>query len=307
MPEKKTPEDGIHRPIARTFDDMIEQFGIDIYDIDAPEEELPGLFAAAPEEDRRKMREDFAGRQPTSKSLHHYLRQIDAATQEPGAGRAAAKRQKPGDRKHMEPEIGKASKKQPAAGRGAIQGNHPAEMKPAPPHEDGTGFLDEAALPEGRATGKTGKAYGKMVTAADWVIGKYHTIVPRRSYARSTPLGERLAVLAAAIAVIAVIAVGTTLIVEAIPARITGRWQVSDGLVMEFTSGGEAILWVSQGAEEKAYQRGTYELARSDGRNLLTIRYEDGLTRRLYYIIEGDVGYFTNVDTNMEAQYQKIK
>ncbi|MCL2486661.1 MAG: hypothetical protein FWE86_03560, partial [Oscillospiraceae bacterium] len=136
---------------------------------------------------------------------------------------------------------------------------------------------------------------------ADKAVEKYYQIVPRRSLAKSAPVKERLMVLLAVLAVIGVITGTISLIMAATPQNISGKWQLTDNdkMTFEFNRGKVVVMILSEGrwVEDR---RGEYTTKKQDDKNLLVIIYEDGITRHLYYEIDGDTAVFTNVDTNIQ-------
>lgn len=91
---------------------------------------------------------------------------------------------------------------------------------------------------------------------------------------------------------------------------INGQWIVStdsDGspnIIMEFKPGGRATISVKSDDGWHVHKQGKYTTNRKNGHDMLTIMYEDGDIKRLYYIIDGKTGTFINVDTNVQVVYQ---
>ena len=91
---------------------------------------------------------------------------------------------------------------------------------------------------------------------------------------------------------------------------INGQWIVStdsDGspnIIMEFKPGGRAMISVKSDDGWHVHKQGKYTTNRKNGHDMLTIMYEDGDIKRLYYIIDGKTGTFINVDTNVQVVYQ---
>ena len=92
--------------------------------------------------------------------------------------------------------------------------------------------------------------------------------------------------------------------------EINGKWIVSTdaggepNIIMEFKPGGKASILVKSDDGWHIHKQGKYKTMRKNGHDLLTITYEDGDIKRLYYIIDGNSGTFINVDTNVRVVYQ---
>ena len=92
---------------------------------------------------------------------------------------------------------------------------------------------------------------------------------------------------------------------------INGKWIVSydvsgsPNIIMEFQPGGSASIQVKSEDGWHIHRQGRYKTQRRNGHDMLTITYEDGSVSRLYYEIDGKIGTFTNVDTNMETEYRR--
>ena len=92
--------------------------------------------------------------------------------------------------------------------------------------------------------------------------------------------------------------------------NLNGKWIVSTdssgspNIIMEFKPGGSAAISVKSEDGWHVHKRGRYSTKRKNGHDLLTIEYEDGEVKRLYYIIEGKTGTFINVDTNVQEEYE---
>ncbi len=90
---------------------------------------------------------------------------------------------------------------------------------------------------------------------------------------------------------------------------ITGEWIVSydmsgkPSVIMEFTTGGSAVVSVKSEDGWHVHKQGKYNTRRKNGHDMLTITYEDGTVSRLYYVINGRSGTFINVETNAEVVY----
>lgn len=139
----------------------------------------------------------------------------------------------------------------------------------------------------------------------------YSAKMPKMNRAQSSSRAERLVVIGVAAAAVIAVAVLISSIISAIPASITGEWQVSGDdeqrlFTVEF-SGGEVVARVyDEDGEPHIYKRGTYSTSRSSGHDLLTILYEDGKLSNLYYKINGRTGEFTNVGTGDSETYKRI-
>ncbi len=139
----------------------------------------------------------------------------------------------------------------------------------------------------------------------------YSAKMPKMNRAQSSSRYERLAVIGIAAAAVIAVIVLISSIASAIPASITGEWQVSGDdeqqlFTVEF-SGGEVVARVyDENGEPHIYKRGTYTTSRSSGHDLLTILYEDGKQSNLYYEIKGKTGEFTNVGTGDSDTYKRI-
>lgn len=137
-----------------------------------------------------------------------------------------------------------------------------------------------------------------------WVESK----MPKLNRARTSSKWERLAVagIIAAAAILVVIIISA--VIASIPASIKGEWKVSDEdaksvFTVEF-SGGEVTARVyNDDGEPNVYKKGTYTTQRQNGRDLLTIEYEDGTLAHLYYELHGKTGHFVNVDTGASDEY----
>ena len=92
--------------------------------------------------------------------------------------------------------------------------------------------------------------------------------------------------------------------------NINGKWIVSTdssgnpNIIMEFKPGGRATISVKSDDGWHLHKQGKYSTTRKNGHDLLTITYEDGDVKRLYYVIDGRSGTFINVDTNVQVVYQ---
>jgi len=139
----------------------------------------------------------------------------------------------------------------------------------------------------------------------------YNAKMPELNRAKSSSKWERLAVVGIIIAAAAVLVVIISMIVSSIPTSVNGEWRVSDEdainmFTVEF-SGGEVTARVyGEDGEAHIYKKGTYDTSRRNGRNLLTIEYEDGSLSHLYYEITGRAGEFVNVDTGSSDTYLRV-
>lgn len=113
------------------------------------------------------------------------------------------------------------------------------------------------------------------------------------------------------LAVLLVLLVSAVVIVSVMRANdINGKWIISTdssgkpNILMEFKPGGSAVISVRSEDGWHVHKKGVYTTKRSNGHDLLTIQYDDGDVTRLYYVVEGKTGTFTNVDTNTKVVYQ---
>lgn len=92
---------------------------------------------------------------------------------------------------------------------------------------------------------------------------------------------------------------------------INGKWIVSvdaggnPNIIMEFKPGGKAAISVKSEDGWHVHKQGKYSIMRKNGHAMLTIVYEDGDVKRLYYMTDGDTGTFINVDTNVQVEYKR--
>lgn len=145
---------------------------------------------------------------------------------------------------------------------------------------------------------------------ADKILEIYHKKYPSPARVRKSAAFERLMAISAVAGAVLVIALLVFVIINSIAPDISGEWLVSetasgDRLTVEFTASGEITSWVYTEENANVYRRGTYKVSRSNGYNLLTIRYEDGSQKKLYYNIKGDLGEFTNVDSGKSDTYTR--
>ncbi len=137
-----------------------------------------------------------------------------------------------------------------------------------------------------------------------WVESK----MPRMNRAQSSSKWERLAVGGAIIAAVVLLIVIISSIVASIPENIKGEWIVSDEdaksvFTVVFSGGNVTARVYDDNGDPYIYKKGTYKIQRQNGRDLLTIEYEDGSLAHLYYELYGKTGHFTNVDTGASDKY----
>ena len=133
----------------------------------------------------------------------------------------------------------------------------------------------------------------------------------KRKRADSADEGYRLRRRIWAVAgILAVLLVGGLLVFRIMTASdINGKWIISTdssgnpNIIMEFKPGGRAAVSVKSGDGWHVHKQGRYTTNRKNGHDMLTIMYEDGDVRRLYYIIDGKSATFINVDTNVQVVY----
>ena len=107
-----------------------------------------------------------------------------------------------------------------------------------------------------------------------------------------------------------VLVCGLAVIRMMISSDLNGEWIVSTdssgnpNIIMEFKPGGSAVISVKSEDGWHVHKQGRYSTTSKNGHDMLTIIYDDGDVKRLYYIIEGDSGTFINVDTNVQVVYQ---
>lgn len=135
--------------------------------------------------------------------------------------------------------------------------------------------------------------------------------MPQMKRAKSNSKLERLMLVGITAAIAVVILLLCSFIISSIPASLSGEWQVSADdaaqlFTVEFSRGEITALVYDDAGEAHVYKRGTYSTSRSNGRDLLTIVYEDGSLSHLYYTITGRTGEFVNVDTGRSDQYRRI-
>lgn len=146
---------------------------------------------------------------------------------------------------------------------------------------------------------------------ADKILEIYRKKYPSPARARKSAAFERLMAMSAVVGAVLVVGLLVFVIINSIAPDISGEWLVSetasgDRLTVEFTASGEITSWVYTEEKANVYRRGTYKVSRSNGYNLLTIRYEDGSQKKLYYNIKGDSGEFTNVDSGRSDSYTRM-
>lgn len=107
----------------------------------------------------------------------------------------------------------------------------------------------------------------------------------------------------------AVMILASVLIISSLTDAVTGKWIVSydtsnkPNIIMEFSAGNRASISVKADDGWHVHKKGKYKTQRKNGHDLLTITYDDGSVSRLYYVIKGKQGTFTNVETNAESVY----
>ncbi len=146
---------------------------------------------------------------------------------------------------------------------------------------------------------------------ADRVLEYIHEKFPQPTRAKKSAVQERLMLLAGTLCAVILITVLTVVIILSIAPDVSGEWLVTETaagerLTVEFTDSGDVTARIYINGEENVYLTGEYKVRRSNGSNLLTINYDDGSEKRLYYIIEKDSGTFTNVDSNKSDTYIRI-
>ena len=147
---------------------------------------------------------------------------------------------------------------------------------------------------------------------ADKILDLYYQKHPRPARIQRSERTERLTLLAGAVGALVVIAVLALIIIGSIAPDITGEWLIAETssgetLTIEFTSSHKVTVRVYNDETENIYQTGSYKVRKSNGYNLLTINYDDGSEKLLYYNLGHDSGTFTNVDTNKSDTYKLIK
>ncbi len=139
----------------------------------------------------------------------------------------------------------------------------------------------------------------------------YNTKMPQLNRAQSSSKWERLAVVGIVAAVLVILVSVISSIISSIPENISGEWRIGEEnaqsmVTVEF-SGGEVIARVyDDSGEPHIYKTGVYDTSRKNGRDLLTIEYDDGGLSHLYYEINGKSGEFINVDTGTSDSYERI-
>ena len=146
---------------------------------------------------------------------------------------------------------------------------------------------------------------------ADKILELYRRKYPRPARVSRSAAAERLMAVSAVMGAFAVVALLVVLIINSIAPDISGEWLVSetasnDRLTVEFTASGEVTSWIYIDEKANIYQQGSYKVNKSNGYNLLTITYEDGSQKKLYYNIKGDSGEFTNVDSGKSDTYTRL-
>ena len=192
--------------------------------------------------------------------------------------------------------------------------NDSSEAQPAveQPSQDGE-LSDEAEPVSLREKIETILDRVDSVTApvTEKIRGWYNDRMPKMNRAAAGSKWERLAVTGILLVAGVVAVVIISMIIASIPASISGEWRVSDEnalnmFTVEF-SGGEVTARVyGDDGEAHVYKKGTYDTGRRNGRDLLTIVYEDGSLSHLYYEISGRTGEFVNVDTGTADTYYRV-
>ena len=136
--------------------------------------------------------------------------------------------------------------------------------------------------------------------------------VMKRKRAGSTD--ERYAVRKTAWGILGILALLTVTVLIAanimMSSDLNGKWVVSydssgdPNIIMEFKPGGRAAISVKSEDGWHVHKQGRYSTERRNGHDMLTIIYDDGDVKRLYYKIDGRSGTFINVDTNVQVVYQ---
>ncbi len=132
--------------------------------------------------------------------------------------------------------------------------------------------------------------------------------MPRLNRARSSSKWERLALAGAGLTAVVLVIVVISAIAASIPESIRGEWIVSDEgdksvFTVEFSRKEVVARVYGDDGEAYIYRKGTYTTQRQNGRDLLTIEYEDGSLAHLYYELDGREGSFVNVDTGTSDRY----
>ena len=111
-------------------------------------------------------------------------------------------------------------------------------------------------------------------------------------------------------AVLALLLCGLIAVRMMMSSDINGKWIISTdaagnpNIIMEFRPGGKAQISVKSEDGWHVHKKGKYTTRRRNGHDMLTIIYEDGDVKQLYYVIDGKSGTFINVDTNVQVVYQ---
>lgn len=283
--------------IFSDIDELVENYGIEIEDSNAgkKEEFVPMLFSTdavsavvSAEKLTKEVPEEEPEHTPEANiNLETYLSRLEVTA-----------RNIP---KYMPPAPQIAEDKPPAQPEQPIE----AEAEPAADNETPAAQDDADAEQEEESIWKRGFMWvdKRIAPATDKVMSVYRAKFPTYNRVAHSPIKERVAVVGVFLACVAVLVIAVSLILSSIAASVTGEWTVADELTVEFTSGGKVISRVWSDGQPHVEREGTYTTRRSNGRNLLTITYEDGTVRNLYYTVDGDTGTFTNVDTNLEDIY----
>ena len=111
-------------------------------------------------------------------------------------------------------------------------------------------------------------------------------------------------------AVLVLLTAGFFVVNRMMSSEIDGKWIISTdaggdpNIIMEFKAGGKAMISVKSEDGWHIHKQGRYTTDRKNGHDMLTIMYEDGDIKRLYYSIDGKTGTFINVDTNIQVVYE---
>lgn len=146
---------------------------------------------------------------------------------------------------------------------------------------------------------------------ANKLLAVIHERFPQPSRAKRSSASERLMLLGGIFAASVALLLIAVVIINSIAPDISGEWLISETaagerFTVEFTKSGEVTARVYIDGEENVYITGEYKVRRSNGNNLLTISYDDGSEKLLYYYIEHDTGTFTNIESNKNDVYTRI-
>ena len=120
---------------------------------------------------------------------------------------------------------------------------------------------------------------------------------------------ERLMVICVLAAAVVLVVGLTSAIIAAIPDSVIGEWKVSEEdsrsvVTVEFTRSEVIARIYDENGDAHIYRRGKYKTSHSNGRDLMTIEYEDGTLSNLYFELSGKTGVFVNVGTGTSATYE---